>query len=105
MRLKVKFGFIDTKEVSWYRPLEDFPHLIKFLNRNYEWILYDKDLTGKVDMILVYSELPTYDPNYNVSAPLWSDMFRDTYNACECGADFTSFPWDHMKYCRKWSKW
>lgn len=106
MRLRVKFGFIDNKDISWYRPLDDFPKIIKFLGRNYEWIMYDKDLTGKVDMILMFSEIPSYDLNFNVFCPLWTDMFGpDMHHGCECGANKTSFPWDHMRFCSKWTKW
>lgn len=106
MRIRVRFGLIDDKEVLWYRPLDDFPHLIKYLNRNYEWITYDYDPTGKVDHILVYSEVPTYDPNFGVVCPSWQDLFKDTStNSCECGAKHTSFPWDHMRLCRQWRPW
>ena len=63
--------------MAWWKPLDDFPHVIKFLGRNYEWAFYDKDLTGQVDMILIYSELPSYDPNYNVVCPVWTEMFPE----------------------------
>jgi len=106
MRLKVKFGLIDDREIYWYRPVEDFPHLIKFLGRNYEWFMYDTDKTGAVDMILIYSELPSYDPNYNVDCLTWKEIAGDiNRNECECGAKFTSFSWAHMFYCTKWTKW
>lgn len=105
MRLKVQFGFIDSREVSWWGIVEDFPHLIKFLGRNYEWVYYDKDLTGKVDMVLIYSEVQSHEPNYNKSCPLWNDMFPNPEDGCECGAKFTSFSFDHMRYCRLWSPW
>ena len=105
MRIRVQFGFAHVKEVYWYKPIENFPHIIKFLGKNYEWVMYDKDLTGKVDTILIFSEIPSYDPNYNVYCPIWSDMYKDDWMACECGADFTSFPNFHMFYCRKWTRW
>ena len=106
MKLKVKFGLIDTKEVFWYKPLEDFPKLVEYLGYNYEWLLYDKDLTGQSDMILIFTELSTYDLNYNTDCPLWVDLFGNERNDCECGAKYSrSFSFDHMRYCRKWTKW
>jgi len=105
MRLRINFGFIDSKEVAWWKPLNEFPTVIRFLGRNYEWAVYDKDLTGKVDMILMFSEIPSYDPNFGVECDKWSDMFPENLDGCECGAKHSSFPWDHMFMCKKWSKW
>ncbi len=105
MRLKIQFGTIDSKEVVWWKDIDSFPHLIRFLGRNYEWVIYDKDLTGKVDMILLFSELPNYDPNYDVDCPLWSDLFPDNIDGCACGAAYTAFPTFHMFFCPKWKKW
>lgn len=106
MRLRVKFGFIDTKDISWWNKIDDFPKIIKFLGRNYEWVYYDKDLSGTVDMVLHFSELPSYDPNYNVDCKTWNELFPEvlTYG-CECGASHTSFPTFHMFFCRLWRKW
>jgi hypothetical protein len=106
MRLKIQFGLINYDEMDWWRPLEDFPHIIKYLGSNYEWVLYDKDLTGRVDMILVYSEISRHDPRYGISCTLWNDLNRSESNDCQCGARFDRhFPNSHMMFCRKWIKW
>ena len=107
MRLKVQFGLIDSREVEWWQPIEDFPTIIKFLGKNYEWVVYSKDLTGKVDIVMTFSELPSYDLNYGVLCPVWEDMFgtNRTKKECECGAAFGSFSWDHMRMCKLWKPW
>jgi hypothetical protein len=105
MKLRVKLGSTDTKEVSWFKNLEDFPKLIKYLGRNYEWVFYDIDPTGKVDQVLTFSMLMTYNPNYGVTCDSWTDLFGVDLNVCECGAAFSSFSWDHLRYCKKWSPW
>ena len=105
MRLRVHFGQLDTKEVTWDKSINDFPHIIKFLGRNYEWVTYDADNTGKVDMVLHFSELPTYDPNFNVYCPSWNDLFKDDWGVCDCGAKYSSFPWDHMRFCSRHKPW
>lgn len=105
MRLRVQFGTIDERECSWYRPVEDFPILIKFLGRNYEWFSYDKDLSGKADMILNYAELPTYDPNYDVFCTTWEELSGNSMSGCQCGAEHTSFKDAHMFFCPKWRRW
>lgn len=97
----------DTREINWYKSLDDFPKLIKFLGRNYEWFFYDKDLSGKADMILTFSELPSYDPNYGVLCTDWHELFESNgwQGGCQCGARHTSFPDFHMFFCPKWTKW
>lgn len=103
MRLKVNFGLIEARQIEWWQPLSNFPTIVKFLNRNYEWVTWDSDLTGKVDYILTFSELQTYDPNYGVVCQVWSDLFKDEVNGCECGA---KSPQDgHMFFCKLWRKW
>lgn len=104
MRLKFNFGHIESKEVHWWKPLDDIPKIIKFLGRNYEWVLYDKDITGAVDTILTYAELPIYDPNFGVDCTTWQEMFGEDTGGCQCGAAYTSFPGGHMFFCRRWTK-
>ena len=105
MKLGVTFGTADTKEVIWYRPLDDFPKLVNYLSRNYEWVFYDQDPTGRLDAILMFTELPSYDPNYKILCPTWADLFPIDLNGCVCGAKYSSFSWDHMKFCHLWRKW
>jgi hypothetical protein len=105
MRLRVIFGFIATKEVVWWLELDQFPNLIKYLGKNYECVTHDSDLAGKVDYVLTFSPLMSYDPNYDVFCPVWGEMFPPDTGGCECGAAFTSFPWDHLRMCRLWKPW
>lgn len=105
MKLGVTFGTTDTKEVFWYRTLDDFPKLINFLGRNWEWVFYDSDPTGKLDSILVFAELPTYDPNFDVVCFSWTHLFGNDKIDCECGSRYGSFSWDHMRFCNKWRPW
>ena len=102
MKLKVLFGTIDEKRVNWWKDIQDFPNIINFLGRNYEWVTYDKDLTGDVDMILMYSELQTYDPNYLALCPKWTELFPETVGGCECGS--TPKSPGHMFFCKLWRK-
>ncbi len=104
MRLRVNFGLIESKEVSWYQPLSSFPNIINYLGRNYEWVTYDTDPLKKIDYILTFSELPNYGPNYGILCTTWSEMFKDEIGGCECGAAHTSFPNGHMFFCRLWRK-
>lgn len=105
MRLRVKFGLIDTKEITWYQPLDEFPKLINYLGRNYEWVFYDTDPTNQVDQILSFSELPSYDPSYSIDCKTWAELFGERTKDCECGAAHTSFPTVHMFFCKLWRRW
>lgn len=105
MRLNVHFGLIDKKEINWHQDIMDFPKIINYLDRNYEWFVYDKDPTGRFDWILNFSEIPAYDPAYNIKAQTWNELFAGRINnSCECGSNYTSFPNHHMFYCPKWRR-
>ena len=105
MRLRVVFGFVATHEVVWWKPITDFPNVIKYLGKNYEWVTYDDDPKKNVDYILTFSPLSSYDPNYSVECLDWKDVFKED-TGCDCGAKHSrSFPWDHMKMCRLWKPW
>lgn len=106
MKLRIQFGLMDRQEVFWYQPLESFPHIINYLGRNYEWLMYDKDPYGQVDQILIFSEISRHDPSYGVLCPLWNDLFPNREEGCECGAKHDRhFPNFHMRYCKKRTEW
>jgi hypothetical protein len=105
MKLRIDFGQIARKEVNWYNSLEDFPKLLSYHGKRYEWFMYDKDKSGQTDYILTFSELPTYDPNYYAEMEDFDAIFGGAMGIqCECGAIYTSFPQFHMFYCKKWRK-
>ena len=105
MRVRVNFGLLDTKEVWWWQEITDFPKLIKFSGKNFEWVFYDKDKANVVDYILSFAELPPYDPNYNIECSTWAELFGERMGGCVCGSKYTSFSFDHMFYCSHWTKW
>ena len=104
MRLTINFGHHGTKkEVNWYRDLMEFPKLIRFQGLKWEWAMYN---TIGEDSELTFSQIPTYDPNFYTDMPSFEDMFEwGQSDKCVCGAVYTSFPWDHMRFCGKWIKW
>jgi hypothetical protein len=104
MKLTINFGHNGTKkEVNWYRDLMDFPKLMRFQSAKWEWAMYHN--TGP-DYELTFSQIATYDPNYYVDMPSFEDMFEWGVNdKCECGAIYTSFAWDHLRYCKKYKPW
>lgn len=105
MRLRVIFGFAATKEVNWWQPLHNFPNIIQFNGRNYEWVTYDDDPSKQVDQVLQFSPLMSYDPNFNVACPIWEDLFPEGDDRCQCGAKYGLVDWDHMRFCPKWKPW
>ena len=105
MKLNVKFGLLGDKEDDWWRSVESFPKTVSYLNVVYEWVFYDDDKSGKYDKILWFSELNKYDPRFNDIHEKWSDIFENYKTSCVCGARYTSFEWDHMRFCAEWRKW
>lgn len=69
--------------------------------------MYQEDTTKQVDYICYFSEVKIYVPNFSATTYENIDhLFNTGYGPkCDCGAIYTSFPWDHMKMCPKWTKW
>jgi hypothetical protein len=104
MKLVINFGHNGIKkEVDWYRQLMDFPKLIRFSGSKWEWAMYHN--VGST-YELTFSQIATYDPNYYVDMPSFEDMFEwGVTDKCVCGAIYSSFQWDHLRYCPKHKPW
>ena len=104
MTLIVRFGMDIKKEVNWYKDMMAFPKFIRFQGKKWEWAMYNT--IGSVNE-LTFAQLHTYDPNFYIDMESFEEMFEWGSNSdkCECGANYTSFSFDHMRYCKKWTKW
>lgn len=105
MKLNIKFGLLGDKEVDWWKSIDNFPKTIRYLNVVYEWVFYDDDDSHKYDKILWFSEMKKYDLRYNDEHEDWNHIFENHKLSCSCGARYSSFPWDHMRFCSEWKKW
>jgi hypothetical protein len=108
MYLTVTFGLDGpTRQVSWDQPVDKFPKLLRYGGKKWEWVAYDQDPTNKSAYVLLFSELPTYDPSYYVDMEDFEEKFFGyVAEGCSCGAIHSrSFPFDHMRYCVKHTKW
>jgi len=107
MRITVTFGFEGpTRAVDWFQPIDQFPKHFRYESKKWEWIAYDKDPTGKSDYALLYGELATYDPNFYMDMEDFETKFFGGYGeGCTCGAAYSSFNWDHLRYCKLWKPW
>jgi len=103
MKLKVVFGLLDTKEIFWWKDVSDFPNLINFSGKNFEFSFY-REAKPDFDYEFTFSELGTWDPHYNTICDTWNELFGSETSGCECGSSFTSYPNGHMLYCPRWSK-
>lgn len=108
MKLRVELGYSGyKKEFNWWKPLDDFPHVVSHNGVKWEWAVYDTDKTKVVDYVLIFTDIPTNKPSYSsIVAEDLNMLTRDTSgNNCECGAIYSDFKWDHMRFCPKWTKW
>lgn len=107
MKLKMHFGLNEpARIINWWQTIKDFPPLVLYKKKKWEFAIYDTDQSKQVDYICHFSPLQTYDPNWHATTYVDIDyLFNTGYGKCECGAEYTSFPWDHMKFCPKWTKW
>jgi hypothetical protein len=104
MKLILKFGLTGTtKQVYWGKDLMDFPKLIRFDGKRWEWSMYDGSYQAGYE--LIFGPIPTYDPNNYADMPSYEEMFELGKDGCVCGAHFSSFKWDHLRYCGLWKPW
>lgn len=106
MKLKLQFGQFEPKrELNWWQGVRDFPNLVLYKSKKWEFFMYDQDPSMQCDYICYFSEI-------NPQNPIWNNRFQDIDplfetgwgGKCECGAAYTSFPNAHMFFCRKWTK-
>ena len=84
MRLVISFGLTTKKEVDWHRDVMDFPKLLRFQGKKWEWAMYNG--SGQ-NYELTFSLLSSYDSTFNMDMPSFEDLFEyGSYNKCECGA-------------------
>ena len=104
MKLNINFGLTGPKkEVNWYRELMDFPKLLSFNGSKWEWAMYNK--IGN-DYELTFSQIATHDPSFYADMPSFETMFEyGVSDRCVCGSAYSSFKFDHMRFCPKWKPW
>lgn len=106
MKIKIHFGLMVTQETTWYDSIDNFPPLLTHKGIKYELLFSNKQHTKPYDYILTFVELQEHDMNYHVNCFSWEGRFASTMPGdCQCGAAFTSFTWDHMRFCAKWVPW
>jgi len=106
VRLRLDFGHNGARrEVTWWKPIEEFPTAITFNGTRYEFFMYEKDPNKSYDLICTFSEMRQGDPRWWNCKDFDSEFGYNSKTACECGAIHTSFSWDHMKFCPLWKKW
>lgn len=106
MKLGLRFGALEPqRNINWRQQVTDFPYLVLYKGNKYEFIMYGDDNTKQVDYICHFGELKSTNPAWNKKFEDISRYLDDGPNKCECGAIYSSFPWDHMRFCKQWSKW
>jgi len=108
-RLRLQIGeFHESKGIlaTWDRAVHDFPKAFRYKGSPWEWDAYDQDETGKADIVLYFSPVPHYQ--MGVYAGSLPDLERlpgltlfggSVRGECQCGAAFSPFGFDHMRFC------
>ena len=68
MKLKLQFGLAEpARLVNWWQTITDFPTLVLYKNKKWEFVMYGPDQTRQVEHICYFSEIATTNP-------LWHNM-------------------------------
>lgn len=87
--------------------MADFPTLVMYKGKKWEFEMYAPDKTNQVEHICYFSEVASYNPNWyaNTYVDISNLLSNGSSAGCECGAIYTSFPNAHMFFCPRWTKW
>jgi hypothetical protein len=93
--------------MQWWQSIKDFPVLVLFKSKKWEFAMYSPDSTNRVAYICYFSEVKSFDPNFYATTyvDITDTILGIGWDKCECGAIYSSFPWDHMRFCKKWIPW
>ena len=107
MRLELQFGLNEPKrQMSWWGGIKNFPPLVTYKGKKWEFVIYQDDPTGAVDYICTFGEVPVWDPAFESTGYIdMASFLEDGWGKCECGAIYTSFKDLHMRYCPKYIPW
>lgn len=106
MKLTLKFGLYNPPRMAnWWDDITKFPSLVLYKGKKWEFVIYDHDPSGETAWICIFSEIAMHDTNWYSMDYVDIDHLLHNVSGCDCGAQYTSFSWDHMRFCPKWSKW
>jgi hypothetical protein len=111
MKLSLVFDENDRHTVEWDKDLSDFPNVVKYDGKYWQWGMWDDDQFGLVHKVLYFGKmkeeaLPMDMFGFVMPVPDLHEMFniKKYLEPCGCGAKFSSFPNHHMIKCPRWSK-
>jgi hypothetical protein len=105
VKLSLRFGLAEPgRTVIWWQGIHNFPKLVLYKDKKYEFSIYEEDPSKHTDYIFHFSQVQSYNPVWHVTHYDNIDYLFNDHLGCECGASHTDFPQVHMFYCQKWSK-
>jgi hypothetical protein len=110
MKLRMQINFSDEVyfDFYWEKEINDFPKIVQF--RGFNWKFFSWNYGGwaeKIDRILHFSRIQSYDPDYLVDAQHIQDIVGHLLcdaidHGCECGAHKTDNKNCHAYWCPKY---
>lgn len=105
MTLSLSFGLHSAPIImTWNKAITDFPKVINYAYRNWEWIMYEVSKTAFVEYDLVFGELKIYDPRALEIHPTLASLSDGSEDICDCGADKHPKSGGHWKFCKIYGK-
>lgn len=108
MNLHICVAFAqDLQYISWDKDLNDFPKVLNFDDKNWEWVMYELGPQPAYDYTVRFVPISESDYRHSSWAPKFVDLkWGDgpQKDPCECGAKHTSFKNHHMFYCPEYKQ-
>lgn len=107
MKLALLFGE-KKRIVDWDKLPSEFPRVVKYLNKYWEWISWESDKTGDTAHVYFFGEKKEYSLPTDIHGQLFPIpeielMFGvEIKTSCECGAETTyGQNTSHVFWCPK----
>jgi hypothetical protein len=106
--MRLKLYFLPDKvpiQMDWNKPVLDFPKVVNYKYRNWEWFMYNQVSSASLEFELNFSELKSYDPRALECHPTLSEIMDEASRyVCDCGADKNRDTGGHWKFCKLYGK-
>jgi hypothetical protein len=93
-------------QCDWNKDILDFPKVVNYDHRNWEWFMYNDIGTIKGTMYdLLFSEIKIYDPRALELHPTLAMIIGESGDrTCDCGADKNPGTGSHWNFCKSLKK-
>src|ERR1700686_5166573 len=102
MRLLIIFGSGDSQEIDWDKTIKDFPTMLDYVGRKWQFVMYQDGHNSKTDLECFFSEIQPDHRDYGRPSSSFYELTNQKIGECECGAKklgYADYSLHHSLWC------